>query len=604
LEENKSLTLLYETGFRLSQTLDVGQVYAVLYDLLKQAMECDELIISAYDNKTQKLTCEYYRSRDEEIDPDRLPQLSITVDSTGAQSKVIRSGKSMIIPNYHLFMRNSEPKANFDTGHLSIEGKEFVVDDLNNRSAILVPIRLEGEVVGVVQIFSYRFNAYSERDFRLAEGITNQVAVARNNASLYQRAQQELMHRRKLQQELEAQQAVLEQRVVERTESLAQALSVRDEFLANMSREIRSPLTAIQGLSELLQFNVSGENDEKQGRYAKLIYQNSLHLMQMLNDILDMSRVASGEMTVHKEWVSMDSLCRACLLYTEGRAIEKNIKVVFTQHTELDRIYVDPPRTKQLLNYVLNNAVKFTPHGQSIGFEVAVSNDLQWVEFIIWDQGVGIAKSDQETLFQPFQHMPTGFQEENGKEGMGLGLVLTKRLLELQGGKIEFRSQPDLGTLVAISLPLNMDAKDDGHGHTTLLTPAQTGMLHDMKTRMRNVRILLADSDEATTELLGYYLEIFNVEPIVVRSTRDARLALRNEEFHMMILDIFIQGDVEKLLHDIRGTRKLYKLPIIATYSVQSDINEEMIRSYKINDLLKKPYQFSEIISKIRKYLS
>ena len=89
-----------------------------------------------------------------------------------------------------------------------------------------------------------------------------------------------------------------------------------------------------------------------------------------------------------------------------------------------------------------------------------------------------------------------------------------------------------------------------------------------------------------------------------MRSTRDARLALRNEEFHMMILDIFIQGDVEKLLHDIRGTRKLYKLPIIATYSVQSDINEEMIRSYKINDLLKKPYQFSEIISKIRKYLS
>ena len=169
-----------------------------------------------------------------------------------------------------------------------------------------------------------------------------------------------------------------------------------------MSRELRSPLAAIQGLSELLEFQASSKHDDKQLRHAKLIHQNSQHLMQMLTDILDMSRVASGEMTIHKEWVALTALCRACLFYAEGRAIEKNVKVIFTSHTKLDRIFVDPRRTKQLLNYVLNNAVKFTPGNHSVGFEVAVSADLQFIEFVIWDQGVGISESTQKNLFQLF----------------------------------------------------------------------------------------------------------------------------------------------------------------------------------------------------------
>jgi two-component system phosphate regulon response regulator OmpR len=147
------------------------------------------------------------------------------------------------------------------------------------------------------------------------------------------------------------------------------------------------------------------------------------------------------------------------------------------------------------------------------------------------------------------------------------------------------------------------NAEEDGHGYTQLLSPNQTGTLEEMKASMRNIKILIGDQDEATTELLGYYLEIFGVEPVVVTSTKDIRLKLREMTFDLLIVDLFLSGDVEKLMKDLRSTRKTYKLPVIALYSVQSEVNKDDVAKWKVNDILTKPFQFSEIISKIRKYV-
>jgi len=394
----------------------------------------------------------------------------------------------------------------------------------------------------------------------------------------------------------------LEQRVAERTESLAQALRVRDQFLANMSHELRTPLASIQGLSELLQYQSGTELSEKQKRYISLIYQNSDHLIQLVNDVLDMSRIATGEMKLHKEWVPLDSICQACLRYAEGRAMEKDIKVHYVSHTPLERMYCDPQRTKQALNNLLNNAVKFTPEEQSIGFEVMLSADAQAVEFIVWDQGIGINKNDQKRLFQPFSQVDGDLSKQF--EGTGLGLVLAKRMIELQNGQIELRSQPNRGTVVVVSLPLISDAEEDGRGYTQLLTPQQTASLRKMKQDMSSKKIVIADSDQATTELLEYYLEIFNAKPLVVHEGGALRKILASMKVDVLIIDIFLPGiEFAALLKEIRSQKQYTQLPIIATSPIQRNVDTDTLRTLAVNDFLQKPFHFSEIAAKIRKYI-
>ena len=596
-ERTRSLSLTYEAGTRLSQTLDINQVYTTLHELLTQVMDCDELIVSSYDSKEKIIRCEYYYSWTNDVNVASLPPLPLAEDGSGAQSRVIVTGKAMIIPNYHIFMRSGDIKAQPEPAKVKDE-----LADVENRSAIVVPMKLENRVVGVVQIFSYRFNAYSEHDFHLAEAISTQMAAARNNAVLYQRARTELEQRRILQEKLEQERALLEERVAERTQSLAQALRVRDEFLSNMSHELRTPLASIQGLSELLQYQTGTGLNEKQKRYLDLIYQNSGHLIQMVNDLLDMAKIATGEMNLHKEWTALDSLCQSCLHYAEGRAIEKNVKVFFASHSPVEKLYCDPLRTKQLLNNLLNNAVKFTPDSQSIGFEVTLSNDAQKLEFIIWDQGIGIRPEDMEHLFEPFTPLETEALKE--KAGMGVGLPMAKRMAELQGGSIELRSQPDRGTLVVVSLPIDTEAEENGHGETSLLTPEQTGILRMIKEAMMNKVIIIADNDIPSVEMLNYYLEMFNVKPVVVNSVEELRNVFKTRIVDLLIMDIFLPGlDAGRLIREIRATDRYAALPIIATSSIKRQIDQKTIHSLHVNDFLIKPFHFSDLGSKIRKYV-
>jgi signal transduction histidine kinase/CheY-like chemotaxis protein len=456
--------------------------------------------------------------------------------------------------------------------------------------------------VGVVQIFSYRFNAYSEHDYHLAEAITTQMAAARNNAILYRSAQAEISQRRNLQEKLEEERALLEKRVAERTEDLAQALRVRDEFLSNMSHELRTPLASIQGFSELLQYQ-SGEGiSPKQKRYLNLIYQNSDHLIHMVNDLLDMAKIATGEMKLHKEWTALESICQSCLHYAEGRALEKSIRVSHKSHCPIDKIYCDPRRTRQLLNNLLNNAVKFTPDGQSIGFEVALSDNAENLDFIIWDQGIGIAQEDVAHLFEPFAHMQNPAAKP--QEGMGVGLVMAKRMAELQGGTVALRSQPNHGTVVVVSLPVHTETAENEHGYTMLLTPEQTGMLRKIKDAMANTVVLVADRDRSSVELVEYYLEIFNVKPRIAGTVAEMRKVLDEEQVALLILDVTLSDEnLSGLLQEIRAEDCYASLPIIATSPIQHAIDQAMIQSLNVNDFLIKPFHFSDLGSKIRKYI-
>lgn len=601
-ERTQTISLLFEAGNRLSQTLDTEQIYLSLYELLSQGMDCDELIVAGYAVETGMITCEFYHSWAKEADVQELPSMPVTIDGSSAQSKVILSGESMIIPNYHLFSHNDttpfHPRGRKNTRAGTIEA-----DSLQVRSAIVIPMKLDGEVVGVVQIFSYRYNAYSEREYHLAEAITTQMVVARNNAFLYKQATEELQRRAILQEELEEERALLELRVAERTAELQQALQVRDQFLSNLSHELRNPLTSILGMSELLQYQIHGKLTDKQNRFVDLIYSNTEHLMQLLNDLLDMARIATGDMRLYKEWTPMDSIIQSSTLYARHRAEEKNIQVCVENHTYVDRLFIDPQRTRQILNNILNNAVKFTPKGLAIGFEVMLSPDQKMIEFLVWDQGIGISAEEQKRLTQPFEIGKVAIQQNLA--GAGLGLALAHEMTEMQGGSVELRSQPGMGTLVTVRLPFLSESHDSGHGYTMMVTPQRTDLLREMAVNMQNKTILIADADLRQCELLVHYLDIFSVQTLAATDMKQLAKHLKQQPPDLMVLDLHLAEDEEMgaFLTRLSKDRRFVYMPILLTCAVHRLPDTGRIKNLYASELIRKPYSFSDIGTKIRKYL-
>ena len=551
----QSLSILFEAGTQLSQSLDLDQIYMTLHDLLAQAMDCDELIVAGCDAQTEMITCEFYYSWAKEANVESMPSMPVILDGSSAQSKVILTGESMMIPNYHLFAYNDtapfHPRGRKNTKANLLDG-----NDLEVRSAIVVPMKLNGVVVGVVQVFSYRYNAYSEREYHLAETLTAQMVVARNNAFLFQQATEELRQRSILQHQLEEERNQLEKRVEERTAELQQALNVRDLFLSNMSHELRTPLTSILGISELLQYQIHGKLSEKQNRFVELIRNNSEHLMHVLNDLIDMSRIATGDMKPYKEWVPLDAILQSCTHYARSRAEEKNITVFVENHTRIERVFLDPQRTKQILNNILNNAIKFTPKGLAVGFEVMFTFDQQQLELLVWDQGSGISIEDQKRITQPFEVGKDAILNNQG--GAGLGLALARTMAEMQGGSIHIESQKGSGTLVRVRLPYSSDVKDPGHGNTMQVTPERTDLLREMVASMRGKTVVIADSDVQLCELLAHYLEIFEVETIIVHDMKDLVKYLQDEPPHLLMIDVNLPGidNISKFFYRLRNDKR------------------------------------------------
>jgi PleD family two-component response regulator len=181
---------------------------------------------------------------------------------------------------------------------------------------------------------------------------------------------------------------------------------------------------------------------------------------------------------------------------------------------------------------------------------------------------------------------------------------MAKRMAELQGGTVELRSQPNHGTLVVVSLPIHTEMAENEHGYTSLLTPEQTGALREIKDAMADKVVLVADRDRSSVELVEYYLEIFNVKPRIVSSVPQMRTILEEEPVALLILDVTLpEMDAPRLLREIRAKDRYASLPIIATSPIQHSIDQTVIRSLKVNDFLIKPFHFSDLGSKIRKYI-
>jgi signal transduction histidine kinase len=237
--------------------------------------------------------------------------------------------------------------------------------------------------------------------------------------------------------------------LADKTRQLESASAHKSEFLANMSHELRTPLNAILGFTQVLQQKLFGEVNDKQEEYLGDIYSSANHLLALINDILDLSKVEAGQVELVKSTFSLrESLERGVVMVRE-RAVKNGVSLTFQPDPGVEWVEADERRVRQVVFNLLSNAVKFTPSGGSVEVTSVQRNGEVLVS--VADTGPGIAEADYERIFEEFQQTELGAEQ---REGTGLGLALSKKLVELHGGRIWVESEPGHGSTFTFTLPV------------------------------------------------------------------------------------------------------------------------------------------------------
>jgi len=264
--------------------------------------------------------------------------------------------------------------------------------------------------------------------------------------------------RKQVERALQEERQLLARRVAERTADLsavnaelAHAARAKDEFLASMSHELRTPLNAVLGISEALQEGFYGALQERQHHALDNITESGRHLLSLINDILEFSKIEAGKLTLEVAPVGVDSLCEASLRMIEPAAQQKALEIVFEGDLQVRTVPADGRRLKQVLVNLLGNAVKFTPTGGRIGLKVRGDAENARVAFQVWDTGIGISAEDLGQIFNPFVQIDSSLNKQYA--GTGLGLALVQRMVDLHGGSITVESRAGQGSRFTVNLP-------------------------------------------------------------------------------------------------------------------------------------------------------
>ena len=380
---------------------------------------------------------------------------------------------------------------------------------------------------------------------------------------------------------------------------LERALRVKDEFLANMSHELRTPLNAILGLSESLLEQIAGTLNEKQQRYLRTISESGHHLLEMINDILDLAKIEAGQVILDIGKVNIHQVCQASIRMVKQQAQKKEQKITVEIDEDINMLWADERRLKQMIVNLLSNAVKFTPQGGKLGIKVEARRANNAILIRVWDNGIGISAEDQKRLFKPFVQLDSGLAREN--VGTGLGLALIAQLARLHGGHLEIDSTPNHGSCFTICL-LWKPAKQTGplpylqEGNETTTTVSSVGK--------GNTILLVEDTDEVVM-MVKDYLELRGYHVAVAKNGRDGIAEARRIHPDLILMDVMMP-----IMDGLEATRKikselaLAKIPIIGMTALAMQKDRESCLAAGMNEYLSKPVELKELLSLIQHHLS
>ena len=298
------------------------------------------------------------------------------------------------------------------------------------RSLLGLPLLRGGSPIGAIVIYRAEPGQFENKHFELLKTFADQAVIAIENARLFRE-------------------------IEDKSRQLEIASQHKSEFLANMSHELRTPLNAIIGFSEVLSERMFGDINEKQAEYISDILQSGQHLLSLINDILDLSKIEAGRMELELSDFDLPSSIENTLTLVREGAVRRGIELGHTVDEHLGMVRADERRVKQVLLNLLSNALKFTPEGGRIDVRAAVRDGM--AEISVADTGVGISPEDQELVFEEFRQVGTAAKKV---EGTGLGLAISRKFIEVHGGRIWVESQVGKGSTFAFTLPLSIDHHD------------------------------------------------------------------------------------------------------------------------------------------------
>jgi signal transduction histidine kinase/DNA-binding response OmpR family regulator len=393
----------------------------------------------------------------------------------------------------------------------------------------------------------------------------------------------------------------LEKRVQERTEQLAaankelelrnreveHATQLKSKFLASMSHELRTPLNAIVGFSDLLAEQAPGQLNPKQLRFVQHIKQGSTHLLQLINDILDLSKIEAGQLEFRYEDFGIKDALPEVLSTIRPLAMAKNITLSESSTSGLS-IYADRVRFKQVLYNLLSNAVKFTPNGGRVEIEARRMDKM--VQVSVLDTGIGIRPDDHALVFEEFRQVEGS---TNAHEGTGLGLAISKRLVEEQGGTISLESELGKGSKFTVSFPIA--ERRSALKREPSAPPAQVNITES------DPLVLIVDDEEAARELLTSYLAPA-YRTVTADSGADALQKARQILPSAIILDVLMsEGNGFETLVELRKAPDTAGIPVI----ILSIVDQKNIGfALGATDYLVKPIPKHILLETLSKYVS
>ena len=410
------------------------------------------------------------------------------------------------------------PIAVSDLDRVHLDPHLKILHDDGWRSLAAVPMLREDQIVGWLVVRRKRTGDFSEETLDLLETFASQSALALLNARLFR--------------ELEEQSVELEL-----------ASTHKSEFLASMSHELRTPLNAVLGFSEVLLERMFGDINERQEEYLRDIHGSGQHLLELLNEILDLSKVEAGRMELEYSSFDLRSLLELATSMLRERAALHGIDLRI-ETAEMGTVYSDELRLKQVLLNLVTNAVKFTGDGGSV--VVGAQRDGPEVLISVTDTGIGVPEADRERIFESFQQGGRGSSRE---EGTGLGLTLSRRIVELLGGRMWLESEVGRGSTFGFSLPAG---DREGTGRPADGSPAACG------------EVVVIEDDRPSLDLFSAYLSKAALKVTTARDGPSGLAAVRRTLPDAVLLDIRLPGiDGWAVLKELKAEPATRDIPVI-----------------------------------------
>ena len=390
---------------------------------------------------------------------------------------------------------------------------------------------------------------------------------------------------------------------------LARAARLKDEFLATMSHELRTPLTPILGMSEILLTEIYGSLSPKQHQFIQTIEQSGQHLLALINDILDLSKIESGNLELVWSTIPIYPLCQASFDFAKHQANRKSIQLSFKLDEAATEIEADERRLRQVLVNLLTNAIKFTPDGGSVALEVKMNLPQQIVEFCITDSGIGIAPEHLNQIFQPFVQVDSALSRQY--EGSGLGLSIVQQIIDLHGGRIQVESQLGQGSCFSVllpryALPAHKEFRSppvvSAESSSQQATAVEKKAVKEPSTA---TKILLAEDNEANIITTMNYLEGHGFQVMLARTGLEAVQMAKQHQPDLILMDIQMpQMNGLTAIRQIRSDAQTRSIPIVAITALAMPGDLDRCLAAGATDYLSKPFQLQHLLESITQHLS